>query len=56
MGKLRSVMRKSFGQDWCLGGLNLNEGFLDLLGRMLEVNPKMRISPKEILEHPFLII
>ena len=43
-----------FSNEWCLGGLNENDDFVDLLSRMLELNPKLRISPKEILEHPFV--
>mmetsp|Transcript_20944 Transcript_20944/g.20023 ORF Transcript_20944/g.20023 Transcript_20944/m.20023 type:complete len:130 (+) Transcript_20944:1389-1778(+) len=50
----RHVMTKQFNSEWCLGELNRNEEFLDLLGKMMELNPKLRISPKEICEHRFL--
>ena len=35
-------------------GLNQDAYFMDLLQRMLAIDPEQRISPKEVLEHPFL--
>jgi serine/threonine protein kinase len=35
-------------------GLDKHADFMDLLYRMLEFNPMKRISPSEILEHPFI--
>jgi len=35
-------------------GLDKDPEFMDLLLRMLDFNPMRRISPLEILEHPFL--
>jgi serine/threonine protein kinase len=35
-------------------GLDRDEEFMDLLGKMLEFNPLKRISPEEVIEHPFL--
>lgn len=35
-------------------GLNQDECFMDLLCGMLELNPLARISPRQILAHPFL--
>lgn len=35
-------------------GLEENEALLDLLERMLETSPQKRISPVEILQHPFV--
>ena len=28
--------------------------FSDLVGKMLEINPKLRITPVQALEHPFI--
>lgn len=36
-------------------GLNHDPLFMDLLGRMLDCDPRTRISPAEVLEHPFLV-
>ncbi|CDW87876.1 protein kinase domain containing protein [Stylonychia lemnae] len=52
--QLKQILKKQFSSDLCLGSFNTNEDFLDLLAKMLDLNPKFRISPKEILEHPFL--
>ncbi len=35
-------------------GLDRDREFMDLLLRMLEFNPMRRISPQEILQHPFV--
>ncbi|TNV73436.1 hypothetical protein FGO68_gene9878 [Halteria grandinella] len=51
---LRPTLRKSFPRELCLGGLNQNEQFIDLLSGMMDLNPLNRLSPKEILSHPFL--
>eukprot|EP00347_Sterkiella_histriomuscorum_P016998 403351053 len=52
---LKQTLKKQFQSELCLGSLNTNELFLDLLSKMMELNPKLRISPKEVLEHSFLI-
>ena len=54
MQNLKSTLKKQFQTKLCLGQLTENEEFMDLLQRMLELNPKFRISPKEVLEHSFL--
>jgi len=36
-------------------GLERDPEFMDLLLRMIEFNPQKRISPAEILDHPFLM-
>ena len=35
-------------------GLDKDAHFMDLLCRMLDPNPVTRISPVEVLEHPFV--
>ena len=35
-------------------GLDRDEDFVDLLWGMLDFNPIRRMSPDEILDHPFL--
>jgi serine/threonine protein kinase len=35
-------------------GLEKNEMFMDLLYGMLDFNPMRRISPEEIINHPFI--
>ena len=55
INNLKHILKKQFNGDHCLGpNLNLNESFLDLLVRMLDLNPKNRISPKDLAEHQFL--
>jgi serine/threonine protein kinase len=53
--RLKLVLSKQFSPELSLGpGLNHDSEFLDLLDRMLDINPKNRISPKEIIDHPFI--
>jgi serine/threonine protein kinase len=35
-------------------GLDKDNNFMDLLLRMLDFNALRRISPEEIIEHPFI--
>lgn len=35
-------------------GIQLNPALVDLLGRMLRVNPQERLTPAQILEHPWM--
>ena len=35
-------------------GLDRDDSFLDLLFGMLDWNPLKRVSPEEILSHPFI--
>jgi len=35
-------------------GLDKDENFMDLIQRMLDFNPQSRISPEEIISHPFV--
>jgi len=37
-------------------GLDRDDSFLDLLFGMLDWNPLKRISPEEILKHPFIVM
>ena len=34
-------------------GMTKTEGFMDLLSQMVNLDPKKRISPQDILKHPF---
>jgi serine/threonine protein kinase len=36
-------------------GLDRNLNFMDLLYQMLDFNPMRRISPNDILNHPFIV-
>jgi serine/threonine protein kinase len=36
-------------------GLSDDENAIDLLRRMLELDPQHRISPADALQHPFLL-
>jgi serine/threonine protein kinase len=37
-----------------MGRLNEDDQFFDLLIKMVELNPKLRITPRELVEHSFL--
>lgn len=51
VANLRKVLKT---KHCCIGRLNTSDKFLDLLSRMLDPVPTQRISPTEILCHPFL--
>ena len=49
LGNLEKSLRK-----YCCLGLERDPVAIDLLARMLDLNPLRRISPEEALMHPFL--
>ena len=49
--KVRSMMKRMGGSY----GLYKEDEFVNLIFRMLQVEHDNRISPREILEHPFLV-
>ena len=53
IGNLLSTLKKSFalsGNSW-----TRDAEFVDLFTQMLHLHPGRRISPEEILEHPFML-
>lgn len=52
MNQLKQVIKRGFDYT---GNQCFNDNtFMDLLGQMLDFDPSNRISPEEILEHPYL--
>jgi serine/threonine protein kinase len=37
------------------GWLSKDQEFMDLMCRMLDFNPMRRLSPAEIIQHPFVV-
>ncbi|KAG7271867.1 hypothetical protein CRUP_028239, partial [Coryphaenoides rupestris] len=52
----RWCFTKGSGEAWRLkaGNVPITSSFPDLLKRMLELDPDKRITPSEMLEHPFI--
>jgi cell division cycle 2-like len=52
----RSKLRELFPVTSFSGGIGLSDQGLDLLGKLLHMDPKQRISAGEALQHPWLTV